>query len=192
MLALHRAIQERLVSTLPKGEVVLEKPIGAHRADVLWEKEKIVFEIQCSPLSLEDAVARSRSYQEKGFALVWILHTKTFNRKRLTSTEIFLRTLPCYYTAMTSRTVLGFYDQVEVIKEMRRVFTSKPLSIDFTKPLRNPNLSFMGDRFNQEIEVQKALAYVKKYFTSKSLFSYGKSLYRKAILSLLKKLALRD
>src|SRR3972149_8130463 len=52
----HLLLQYRLLQILPKGEVQIEKryPSIDRIADVAWEKRKIIFEIQCSPISLEE------------------------------------------------------------------------------------------------------------------------------------------
>lgn len=98
-------------------------------ADVAWHERKIIFEIQCSPISLEEVRARNRDYSNLGYQVIWILHTKQFNKSRLSAAENYLRYTPCYYTDI-DRTGNGMvYDQFEIIKEGRRLFKGPPLCI---------------------------------------------------------------
>src|SRR5687767_12314803 len=96
--AIHLQLQQRFLHLLPPGECQLERPFKRiHRiADVVWEPQKIVFEIQCSPISLEEVQKRNADYASLGYQVVWILHTKTFNQQRLSAAELYLRTTPCY------------------------------------------------------------------------------------------------
>src|SRR5437879_13025188 len=56
----HLALQWHLIDLLPKGEALMERafPEIGRITDVCWEKRKIVFEIQCSPITEEKAKRR--------------------------------------------------------------------------------------------------------------------------------------
>ena len=53
-------------------EIVKEKDGQKHRADVLLEKEKVVFEFQHSPLSPDEFKDRNDFYNSLGYKVIWI------------------------------------------------------------------------------------------------------------------------
>ena len=143
----HDEIQHYLKKQIP--EIELEKKIGARRSDAVWESRKIVFEIQLSSLSNDQAAVRSSDYKRAGYHVVWILHEKNFNGPNVSSAERFLRlNYPTYYTNGSL-----FYDQMEVVEGSRRRFRGDPLPIQLTSPcipfLKIPGrhwpLQFVGD-----------------------------------------------
>jgi competence protein CoiA len=144
----HLQIQLHLKSLIPS--LALEKRVENRIADTLWEQEKIVFEVQCSPLSLAEARHRCRDYAALGYTPVWILHDKRFNRSRLSPAEEYLRLeSTAYFT--NGRHI---YDQFDVCKNSRRLFTGPPLPVDMSVPLKKTlpplfsrkwSLSFQGD-----------------------------------------------
>lgn len=71
----HQALQMYIKNFLP-GNVFLEKyfPAKKRRADVVWEDEKMVFEIQYSPISVRELLERNIDYYEMGYSVCWILH----------------------------------------------------------------------------------------------------------------------
>ncbi len=132
----HEEIQCHLKKQIP--ELELEKRLGARRADAFWEKEKIVFEVQLSPISLELAARRCQDYS--GYQVVWILHEGEFNQRRVSPAEKFLRTsYPTYFTNGRS-----IYDQIEVLEGQVRKYRSDPLPIQINAP-RHPFLK-VSDR----------------------------------------------
>lgn len=150
-LPIHKAVQKRIYQLIPSGEGFIEYPLPHHFADVIWLKKGIVFEVQCSYLSLPAAMKRTTDYEKLGFHIVWILHQKFFNRRSLSPTEIFLRSKNCYYTDITLSGHGCFYDQFETIKYRRRILRSSPLPIDLSKPRMNQNhLTFLGDRHEKD------------------------------------------
>ncbi len=144
---LHRSIQEYILSKLPEGEAIIEYSLPNHYADVAWIEKKILFEIQCSPLPIEKAVKRVKDYHEMGFSLVWILHEKSFNRKSLNRSELYLRGQVAYYTNLSVTSHGVIYDQYEHYRDGKRILRSKPLPVDIAKPIYKKNkLHFEGDR----------------------------------------------
>jgi competence protein CoiA len=145
----HLQIQLHLKSLIPN--LILEKRVAGRIADTLWEEEKIVFEVQCSPLSLEEAQDRCQDYTALGYTPVWILHDKEFNGRRLSPAEAFLRRhTPTYFTDGSR-----IYDQFEVCHQSRRLYASLPLLIDAAHPRRkdlSAGLSFQGDLSDQNLE----------------------------------------
>lgn len=143
----HDEIQHYLKKHIP--DIELEKKVGNRRSDAVWESRKIVFEIQISPLTHDQAAARSSDYQRAGYQVVWILHEKKFNGPSVSSAERFLRwNYPTYYTNGAI-----FYDQMEVIEGSRRRFQGVPLPIQVMNPYtpflkipgRHWSLQFVGD-----------------------------------------------
>jgi competence CoiA-like predicted nuclease len=53
----------------------LEVKLGQRRADCLDEQRKLVIEVQCSPLSVEEFNARNRDYARLGYKVVWVWDT---------------------------------------------------------------------------------------------------------------------
>lgn len=78
---------------LPKDEVFLEKRFSeiSRIADVVWENKKIVFEIQCSNITIEELKSRNESYASIGYRVIWILHDKIFARAKKSFIEYFLQ-----------------------------------------------------------------------------------------------------
>ena len=98
--ATHLAIQEKICHLLPKNEAFLEHPFSdiSRIADVAWPAKRLVFEVQCSALSLEEAKQRTEDYASIGYLVIWILHVRRFGKKKLSPAERYLRALPAYYT----------------------------------------------------------------------------------------------
>lgn len=138
----HLHIQLQLLSLLTeeaKMECVFSS-IG-RIADVAWHTRKIIFEIQFSPISLEEVQNRNNDYRQIGYEVIWILHEKQFNKNALCSAEHFLRTTSCYFTNI-DRTGRGIiYDQFEVFKGHRRLFKGPALKVEISKLARLPNTS---------------------------------------------------
>ncbi|MBS0649310.1 MAG: hypothetical protein JSS10_08825 [Verrucomicrobia bacterium] len=159
----HLQIQLHLKSLIPR--LSLEKKFPDRIADACWDEQKIVFEVQCSPLSLQEAKSRNEDYLKQGFTPVWILHDRRYNRMRLSPAEAYLRT----HTATFFTDGRSFYDQFDVCQNSRRVFRGPKIGVDLTKPLKKPleslfsrawSLSFQGDLFHRT--GKKELVYLKK------------------------------
>jgi competence CoiA-like predicted nuclease len=152
----HLQAQLAVQALLPEGEGVLEKPflqIG-RIADVAWEKQGIVFEIQCSPISAAEALERSEDYRSLGLTAVWLLHTRRFNKRLLSAAEAKLRQSSCYFTTINEKGQGIFYDQYEVIRGARRIHRGPPLKISLATPLfdAHGSLYFPGDLKDREYE----------------------------------------
>ncbi len=134
--AAHLQTQLSIVQSLPAGEAAMERafPEIARIADVAWEKEKIVFEIQCSPISLKEAQERCSDYKKLGYTPVWILHVRQFNRRKISASENFLRKTGAYYTNFDEKGHGEITDQFEINKMQRRLFRGPPVRVDLSKP----------------------------------------------------------
>ena len=147
----HLQIQLHLKSLITP--LKLENRFEKRIADAVWEDEKIVFEIQCSFLSFEEAKQRGEDYKRLGYTPVWILHDRRFNQRRLSAAEMYLRA----ETTTFFTDGQNFYDQFEACIKNRRVFQGPRLKVELTEPRkkvlqpllsRSWALSFNGDLYH--------------------------------------------
>ncbi len=133
----HLQVQFAILSLLPSGEATMEHAFPAVRriADVAWLPQKIIFEIQCSPISPEEIEARQRDYHSQGFQVVWILHDLRYNQLRLSAAENFLQPFPHYFTNIDAEGYGEIYDQLSRIENGMRKVKSAPFSLDLSQPM---------------------------------------------------------
>jgi len=157
----HLLLQVALQKMLP-GEIILEKPFPqiSRIADVAWEPHKIIFEIQCSLLSIKEAQQRMVDYKSLGYQVVWILDDRIFNRRSLRPAESYLRQHPCYYVSMRKEGPT-FYDQFEILDGKRRVKRGHSLKIEIDKPFLLSNQSWTKEKFPSQILQKKSNLYFK-------------------------------
>ena len=136
--AIHLKIQEFLYHLLPRGDAQLERsfPQKGRIADVAWESNKIIFEIQCSPISMQEVKSRTEDYQSLGYEVVWILHDWRYNRRRLTAAELYLHKKNRYFTNLNSNGRGFIYDQLQFYNRGLRSFRGPPLKVDLSRPFR--------------------------------------------------------
>ena len=103
-------------------------------ADVAWPTEKLVFEVQCSPISAKEVAARIQDYRKIGFEVVWILHEQTFGQQRLTAAELRLRNHPCYFCNMNADGEGLIYDHFDLIRQGLRTHRLDALSVNLSQP----------------------------------------------------------
>lgn len=134
----HLNVQLFFLSTLPAGECVLEQrfPEINRIADVVWVHKKIVFEIQCSAISRTEVLERSQDYKSLGYEIIWILHDKRYNQKKITSAEEFLSSRLHYFTDINAAGEGVIYDQFSVLDKGLRLNRLKPLPIDLNHPMQ--------------------------------------------------------
>lgn len=132
----HLQVQFLLQQLLPKGECLLEKrfPEINRIADVVWLPQKIIFEVQCSPISPEEIKARNRDYSSQHFQVIWILHDKRYNQRTLTLAERFLRDSPYYFTNIDKEGEGLIYDQFDLMYRGERKIKLAPMPIDVSQP----------------------------------------------------------
>jgi competence protein CoiA len=137
----HLRLQLHLQQKFPEKEAFLEFPFfSIHRiADLVWEPPKIVFEIQCSPLKLSEAKGRVFDYGSLGYQVVWLLDDRLFNQKIIGEAEMFCRSHKAYFVSFSKELI---YDQVEEIREGRRLRKSGKFPVDLARPL---GAGFAGD-----------------------------------------------
>lgn len=124
-LRLQLVLANRISS---QDEAKIERPFPEIRriADVTWEKRKIAFEIQCSPISAQEVQRRCADYRSIGWEIVWILSDKRFNRRKLSAAERVLREETSYFSNRKG----SIYDQYEMIKGFHRIYKGLPILID--------------------------------------------------------------
>lgn len=130
--AIHLKIQHFFVNQLSPGDCILEYPFPTigRIADVAWLSQKIVFEIQYSAISGEEALARNRDYQKEGWTVVWILHDHRYNQIRLSAVEMALEHSPHFFTNMDQFGKGLIYDQFDLKDKGLRLSRLSSLPID--------------------------------------------------------------
>lgn len=134
----HIHTQLHIASFFPSEHIFLEQrfPSIGRIADVVYQKEHYVFEVQCSPISIDEIKMRNHDYESLGYHVVWILHESRFNRARLTKAEEFLLAHPHYFTDMNAQGRGILYDQCARIQGSYRIVKSAKYLIDLSQPIR--------------------------------------------------------
>lgn len=147
----HLNIQLALKQMLSPQEVLIEHPFPfiGRIADLVWPDQKLIFEVQVSPISAQEVRNRNADYRRAGYRVIWILHRRKFNRSRITPAELALRTSPHYFTTINAAGKGCFYDQHSTIRFKRRIKRSRPLPISF-KHLLPIDLKQLPRQFPEE------------------------------------------
>jgi len=138
----HLQLQFMIKNLFASAEMEVPFPSIGRIADVADTESKTIFEIQYSPMSLEEAQGRCADYESLGFKIVWILHDDTFNQKKVTAAEKFLRTKTCYFSNLNVEGKGIIYDQHEELRGRWRRAKGIPLPIDLSamQPVQNSTL----------------------------------------------------
>lgn len=136
----HLQVQWYLQAILPKGECFLERPFAMINriADAAWLPQKLIFEVQCSPISAHEVKARIADYASIGFQVIWILHERQFNQFRMCAAELALRSHPFFFTDIDLEGKGTIYDQFDLFKKGLRVRKLKRLEVDLSHPFPMP------------------------------------------------------
>lgn len=138
----HIQAQLFIQKLFPPGEITLEMPFPTvgRIADAAWPSQKLVFEIQCSPISALEVERRNADYSSQGYQVVWILHDKQFNNWRMSAAEIFLQGKPHFFTTINKEGVGIIYDQYDAIYKGARktLFGPFPIIIQELKKVTPP------------------------------------------------------
>lgn len=134
----HLEIQAHLQHILP-GTVTLEKRFSSLNriADVVWENEKIIFEVQVSFITAQEVAARSQAYRSLGYEIIWILHDHRFNTYRVTAAEHALLSHPHYFTDINAEGRGSFFDQYSYHLAGTRAARLFRRPVDLTQPKRS-------------------------------------------------------
>lgn len=140
----HLLLQLQVQKLLVPDRVEIERPFFSIRriADLIWEKEKIIFEIQCSKLDLPEAENRIIDYRKVGYAVVWLLDDRIFNRRLVRPAEEFLRRQSCYFFSFDRTGYSHFYDQLEIVIARKRCKRGYPLRVELSKPRCKPTIEW--------------------------------------------------
>lgn len=128
---IHLKLQKELHRRLSGSEIEKAFPEKGRIADLFWRD--IVFEIQCSPITLEEVQKRIADYRALGYQVVWLLDDRRYNQRRYTHAELFLRTKSCcyFFRAVGSGWVL--YDQEEWCEGRLRLRKNSPEPISLAQ-----------------------------------------------------------
>jgi competence protein CoiA len=140
----HLNIQLYFLNVLPEGECFLEYRFPTIRriADVVWLPNKLIFEIQCSPISAEEILERNRDYLGVGFQVIWIFHDQRFNQTRVSGAEAVLYELPHYFTNIDAEGKGMIYDQFALTMKGWRYSRLPALPLDLSRINRGMEHSF--------------------------------------------------
>lgn len=161
----HLALQRYLLDLLPRGKVEMEKkfPDIGRIADIVWEEKKLLFEIQCSPMSREEMLNRTKVYKRAGYQTVWILHERSYNKFRLSALEGAVKEIPHYFTNMSPGGEGIIYDQCSIVSHGTRIKSWKRLPIDLSSP-RPISLEMLGQKKERLAQVEQRLNTWPIYF----------------------------
>lgn len=149
----HLLVQLQLKKQFPEGALEMERPFPqiSRIADLCWEEEKIVFEIQCSPISPQEAKQRIADYKLCGYDAIWLLDDSRYNKRALRPAEEYLRTHSTYYVHIVQGLNSDFYDQFEVFSKGRRVKRGKKIPLDLRKVRRVFKKTFSEEKIPKQI-----------------------------------------
>ncbi len=139
----HLQMQLKLFNLIGENLAQIECPFPevGRIADLAWHAKKLIFEVQCSSIPLHEAKERISDYQKVGYAVIWILHDKQFNKTNLSAAESFLRGAHCYFTNIDKTGNGIVYDQFEVLKLHRRLFKGPKLTVNPLKIFSHPQVA---------------------------------------------------
>ncbi|MCH9614554.1 MAG: hypothetical protein SP1CHLAM54_14850 [Chlamydiia bacterium] len=138
---IHLVVQERLFKEYPNLQIEYPMKKIGRIADLVDLENRVVFEIQCSPIKKKEVIARNRAYKKLGFTVRWILHDHWFNKHVLGDAEDYLRERGLFYSSMNEKGHGGIYTQRDFVKKKRRLFKAArfPANI-LIRPVGQPTL----------------------------------------------------
>ena len=141
----HLQVQRHLFNLLKGEDIRLERrfPEISRIGDVVWENQKLVFEVQCSSITQKEVESRNHDYGSIGYQVVWILHERRFLKKRVTAAEIWLQGHSHYFTNFDSEGRGEIFDQLHLFHKGLRCFSSEKTQVNLSNPLEE--LRFQGD-----------------------------------------------
>lgn len=136
----HLQVQYTLHKILPPNTLEQVFPTIKRIADLFCPSLHLVFEIQCSPLSVEEATQRIADYSSLGIQVIWILHEKCFGQKKLSALEKYLLNKNLYYTDITALGKGTFFD-IWVYRKKRSYYkTHTKFLVHFQKGFLFPHV----------------------------------------------------
>ena len=120
----HILVQKHLQDHMYGVQLEVRLPAIGRIADALWQEEKIVFEVQVSPMTEEECLARIADYKKLGFDVVFILHVKTYGRRLATPMECVLEKYTHYFTDIDEHGG-DVFDMLSWVSRRRRLFLER-------------------------------------------------------------------
>lgn len=159
----HLQTQCYLQNCLPSKEAILECRFPAINriADVAWIKQRIIFEIQCSPITSEEVMKRTQDYESLGFRVVWILHDRQFNKFKISACELVLKDINYYFTNIDEDGHGTIYDQYDWIEGGLRAKKLAPMAI---RPYEIKYVSNVNSERRMPQKMSKRMQRGKLYF----------------------------
>lgn len=170
----HLQAQFRLQQMIPEIKLELPFPSIGRIADAAWEKEKVIFEIQCSPITAEELRARNRDYAGIGWTTIWIFHEERYNKRRITAAEGSVWKRAHYYTNIDQEGKGDFFSHLSTSHQGKREKTILRRRVAFVQPIWNgQKLHFEGDGWETFFEHREkiSLSDLFQSFTSRLFIS---------------------
>jgi len=117
----HILTQKKLQDSIPEIQLEVRFPDIGRVADAVLFDQKLVFEVQVSPMTQEECVSRIEDYRKAGFETIFILHTKTYGHRLSTPIEEVLERHTHYFTNI-NETGGVIFDMLSWISRRRRLF----------------------------------------------------------------------
>lgn len=149
----HIHTQKILQEAFAPGLIELEKRFHSIQriGDAVHEELKIVFEIQCSPISFAEMNARNRDYASLGYQVIWILHDHQFNQWKVSEAEYFLETTH-YFTNIDKEGSGEIYDQWAFMRGPVRKRRGEKVYLDITKVCPTVGAGFGREKWRLRVE----------------------------------------
>lgn len=150
----HLQTQLFLFDLFPENDVQLEMrfPEINRIADVVWLPHKLIFEVQCSPITAAEVLERNRDYKSLGYTVVWLFHDSRFNQWRMSAAEQAVRNAPHYFTNINAEGEGFIYDQFDVEHQGIRKHKSHKLCVGIHEPhFLKSNKDKEGDEKDKEV-----------------------------------------
>ena len=164
----HLQVQCLLQRLIPPGESRLEYrfPKINRIADVVWFQGKLIFEIQCSPISAMEVAKRNQDYHSMGYQVIWVLHDQQFNQWKISAAELHLRHQPLYYTNIDGDGNGFIYDQFDVIAQGLRRNRGKCVPVNLHRPsmLNRIKMASLIEMIDMPLFIRNRIKTVPIYF----------------------------
>jgi len=122
----HIFLQALIVDQIQNGSGMLctqEEPFTqiSRIADVCWHEKQIVFEVQCSPISIEEIKKRTADYESIGWYVIWVLLDRTFLKRTNSFVVSFLQKRTHYYANYRQKQLFDYCRHFAESKELCHV-----------------------------------------------------------------------
>lgn len=150
---IHRAVQTWLLHSLGEENCTCECyfPTICRVADLAFHSKKIIFEVQVSPITPDEAMNRTLDYWGIGWHVIWLLHAVRYGKSHASPFEKILLGVPHYFTDIGYKSGC-IWDELSSVRGSRRVWYTIPplrkkIDIPSIEILRDPTALFSSSRF---------------------------------------------